>query len=408
MSPQRQIRFWLIGSAVFLACLYLLSSILLPFVAGLAIAYFLDPVADRLERVGFSRTVSVSLITLFVIMLMVLMLIGLVPLIQAQLASFAKGLPLYVDSLKEAVLPYVEELRALVYQARGDDLQASASQYVERAVGWIGTVLGEIVSGGIALINLASLLFITPIVAFYLLRDWDRMVALVDGYLPRHHAQTIRMLVREIDVTIASFVRGTGTVCILLGVFYAVGLSIVGLQLGVVIGLTAGLISFVPYLGSIVGLIASVGMALAQFSDWQPIAVVAAIFAVGQVIEGNVLTPRLVGGSVGLHPVWVIFAVLAGGTLFGFVGVLLGVPVAAIIGVLARFSLRQYLESPLYLGAEVTGRLPPDAPDPDDLVMAPSPAPNAADTPQITIDGDKKDQSAPDLPPPDSGSGGNR
>ncbi|MEM7652611.1 MAG: AI-2E family transporter [Pseudomonadota bacterium] len=358
MTRKRQVRFWLIGLAVFLGLLYLLSSILLPFVAGLAVAYFLDPIADRLERWGCSRTIAVSIITGVVILVLVLALIGFIPLVQNQISDFAQVLPGYIDSLKAFALPYVIEIRASLFDGNPSELRDSVGGYVERAAGWIGTLLSEIISGGAALINLTSLLFITPIVAFYLLRDWDRLVEQIDSYLPRHHAQTIREIVRDIDTTLARFVRGTGTVCLVLGVFYAIALSIVGLQLGVVIGLTAGLISFVPYLGSIVGLIFSVGMAFAQFSEWQPIAIVAGVFALGQVLEGNVLTPKLVGGSVGLHPVWVIFAILAGGTVFGFVGVLLAVPVAAVVGVLARFSLRQYQDSPVFLGP-ATSQPPP-------------------------------------------------
>ena len=213
---------------------------------------------------------------------------------------------------------------------------------------WATDIVAGVLSGGAAVANTLSLIIITPVVTFYLLRDWDNIAATVDGWLPRAQAPTIRELASEVDRTLAGFLRGQGTVCLLLGVFYAIGLTVAGLDFGLVIGLIAGLLSFIPYVGSIVGLLLSVGLAFLQFDDWLRVAVVAGIFFVGQALEGNVLTPRLVGGRVGLHPVWVIFAILAGGTLFGFVGVLLAVPVAAVIGVGTRFALTRYLDSPYY------------------------------------------------------------
>jgi predicted PurR-regulated permease PerM len=217
-------------------------------------------------------------------------------------------------------------------------------------VTWGTNLLGQVISGGVAIANLISLLVITPVVAFYLLRDWDRIVARVDTWLPRGHAGAIREQAREIDRTLAGFLRGQGTVCLILGVFYAIGLTLAGLDFGLVVGLVAGLLSFIPYVGAIVGLVLSVGLALVQFDDWLRIAVVAGIFFVGQAVEGNFLTPKLVGESVGLHPVWIIFGLLAGGALFGFVGVLLAVPAAAVIGVGVRFALGRYMQSPYYHG----------------------------------------------------------
>lgn len=190
--------------------------------------------------------------------------------------------------------------------------------------------------------NLVALLLITPIVAFYLLRDWDRLIEQADRLLPPAYAEVIRAQVRAVDRTLAGFVRGVGTVCLFLGVFYATGLTLVGLDFGLLIGLGAGLISFVPYIGATIGAIASVGLALLQFDGYLMAAVVAAIFFSGQFIEGNILQPTLVGDRVGLHPVWVIFALLAGGALLGFVGVLVAVPAAAVIGVGVRFFVGQY------------------------------------------------------------------
>lgn len=360
MSPVRQAQFWVVGGAVFLLLLYLMSAVLLPFVAGAAVAYFLDPVADWLERRGLSRLTATVVITLAFVIALIILVIFLVPVLQAQVVRFVEGLPGYVSALQTRLEPLFHDILARLPAAEVSRWQESASEHLGSAVSWLGKVVGRVLSGGVALLNLVSLLVITPVVAFYLLRDWDRMVAIIDGWLPRTHAETIRAQFRAIDTTLAGFVRGQATVCLALGVFYAVGLSLAGLDLGLVVGLGAGLISFVPYLGSLLGGVVSIGLAVAQWGEIVPVAIVAAIFAAGQAVEGNFLTPKLVGDKVGLHPVWVMFALLAGGSLFGFVGVLLAVPVAAVIGVLARFSLGRYMASPLYLGGE-PGE--PDGPD---------------------------------------------
>jgi predicted PurR-regulated permease PerM len=220
-----------------------------------------------------------------------------------------------------------------------------------KAAGWLAGLAGSFWSGGLAVVNMISLLIVTPIIAFYLLTDWDRIVATVDGWLPRPHLETLRRLAREIDDAMAGFIRGQGTVCIFLGLFYAMGLSFAGLSFGLLIGFTAGLLSFIPYAGSFIGGVAAIGVALVQFwPEWPNVAIVAAVFFAGQFIEGNFLSPKLVGTRVGLHPVWLMFALFAFGYLFGFVGLLLAVPLAAAAGVLVRFGISQYLASPLYLG----------------------------------------------------------
>lgn len=212
-----------------------------------------------------------------------------------------------------------------------------------------------------SLFNVVMLLVLVPVITFYLLMDWDRMVAEVDKLLPRDHAPVIRRLASDIDRTLASFIRGQGTVCLILGTFYAVGLMLVGLKFGLVAGALAGALTFIPYVGAIVGGLLSIGLALFQFwGEWQWIIAVAAIFAVGQFVEGNILTPNLVGSSVGLHPVWLIFALSAFGTLFGFVGMLVAVPVAAALGVIARFAIERYHDSRLYRGLEASGPPPSD------------------------------------------------
>ena len=358
MTDQQRMRFWLIAIAVFLGLLYLLRDILLPFVAGMAIAYFLDPVADRLERARVPRTLAtLSLIAAFFLVIVFVFLL-LVPLLVQQLESLAASLPGYIETAREGLTRLSASVQALLSPediARARDALGSVSG---RIVTWLIGAVGGVLQSGKAVIDLVSLVVITPVVAFYLLRDWDRMVERIDGLLPREHAPVIRQQLIQIDRTLAGFARGQATVCLVLATFYSVALTVAGLQFGVVIGLLAGAASFIPFVGSIGGLVLSVGLALLQFDELWRVGVVAAIFIAGQAVEGNYLTPKLVGDRVGLHAVWVMFALLAGGSLFGFVGVLLAVPIAAVIGVLVRFATERYRASALF------GAPPPPAPPP--------------------------------------------
>jgi predicted PurR-regulated permease PerM len=354
MTFQRQIVFWILSLVALVFVLWLLKGILLPFIAGMVLAYFLDPVADALERLGLPRVAATLLILGLSTLLLVLALFLLVPVLVDQVGKFAANLPgiitTLVERFNEAAPIWVKEL----LQQSGSTLPGSASEIAGRAAGWIATLLTSILSGGLALVNLLSLVIVTPIVAFYLLTDWDRMVARVDSWLPRPHVETLRGLAREMDDAMAGFIRGQAVVCLLLGLFYAIGLSLAGLNFGLLIGLAAGILSFIPYVGSFVGFVLSISVAFVQFwPDWVHIAAVAAIFAAGQFIEGNFLSPKLVGNRVGLHPVWLMFALFAFGYLFGFAGLLMAVPLAAAVGVLTRFALRKYLSSPFYLGSEV-------------------------------------------------------
>lgn len=350
MSPAKRTRFWLIGLAVSILLIYLLRGMLLPFVAGMAIAYFLDPVADRLERAGLSRVVATTIITGFFFAVVVLTVVVLAPVIEAQILAFIQRVPGYVAGFEERVRPLVAEVMQRLSPGDIERLRSSAGDWAGSAAGWLLGAVRGLLSGGLVVLNVLSLLFITPIVTFYMLRDWDVMMARIDNWLPRCHAATIRAQAAEINRTLAGFLRGQASVCLVLGAFYAVALTSVGLDLGLLIGLGAGLISFIPYLGAIVGFVVGVGMAIAQAPGWALPLLVAGVFLLGQTAESYVLTPRLVGDKVGLHPVWIMFALLAGAALFGFVGVLLAVPVAAVIGVLVRFSLSHYLQSPLYHG----------------------------------------------------------
>jgi predicted PurR-regulated permease PerM len=328
--------------------LWLLGNVLAPFLIGGAVAYLLDPVADWLQRQGLSRMGATVVITVFAVLVFVVLIVLLVPTLVRQATQLVEVAPQMTENLVAFLterFPSLAEEDSIVRRSLSDlgaAIQARGGEFVQAAV----TSLGS-------LVNIVVLFVIVPVVAFYLLMDWDRLVAHIDSLLPRDHAPTIRRLARQIDESLAGFLRGQGTVCLILGVYYAVALMAVGLQFGLVVGLLAGFLTFIPYVGAIVGGALAIGLALFQFwGEWVWIVAVWAIFQSGQFIEGNILTPKLVGSHVGLHPVWLIFALSAFGALFGFVGLLVAVPVAAVIGVLTRFAVEQYRASTLYRGVD--------------------------------------------------------
>lgn len=347
-----QLRYWGIAAAVFFLLIWFLGDVLLPFIVGGAIAYFLDPVADRLERAGLSRVAATTIISLVALLLVVLLVLAVIPTLVNQLTALVNAAPDIAKRLQGFLLERFPEL-------------ADSTSTIRQTLAELGAAIqargGELVQGilssALGVISVVLFIVVVPVVAFYLLLDWDAMVARIDAMLPLDHAPTIRRLAREIDAVLAGFVRGQVSVCLALGTFYAVALMTAGLQFGLIVGAIAGAITFIPYVGSLVGGALAIGLALFQFwGDWLQIGIIAAIFAIGQFVEGNILTPRLVGKSVGLHPVWLLFALSAFGAVFGFVGMLIAVPVAASIGVLTRFGVEQYRGSLLYQGK--TG-LPP-------------------------------------------------
>lgn len=355
-SLRRQVLFWLIAAALLILFLLIFSSILLPFVAGMVLAYFLDPVADKLESYGLSRLAATIVILIGFLLAFVLALMVIVPILATQLADFGAKLPDYFSRLQALVMNMDPAWLERTIGVNSDSLREALSSLISSGAGFLTGLFQSLWSSGLAIINIAGLLVVTPVVAFYMLLDWDRMVETIDGWVPREHVGTVRRLATDINTATAGFLRGQGTLCLILGVMYAVGLTVVGLNFGLLIGLVAGLISFIPYIGSLVGLTLSVGVAFVQFwPDWMMVAAVAAIFFGGQFIEGNILQPKLVGKSVGLHPVWLMFALFAFGTLFGFVGLLIAVPAAAAVAVLVRFALARYLASPMYRGHGTTG-----------------------------------------------------
>ncbi|MEE8272860.1 MAG: AI-2E family transporter [Alphaproteobacteria bacterium] len=361
MTTAQHVRFWLVGLVVFSLLVWMLSDMLLPFVVGMAIAYLLDPLADRLEAIRAPRWLATTLVLLAFFLLITALVLVVLPVIQAQVVGLITAVPTYAKAIGEAMAPMLESVRTQLSESDYQQLRAAAGQYIGNAVSWIGALLGGLWRGGMAILDIVSLLVITPVVAFYLLRDWDRMTAKIDGFLPRPYAATLRDLARQVDHTLASFIRGQGMVCLILGVFYGVALTVAGLNFGLLVGLGAGLISFIPYVGSIAGFTAATAIAVFQFDDWTMWLVVAGIFMIGQAVEGNFLTPKLVGESVGLHPVWVMFALLAGASLFGFTGIMLAVPVAAVIGVLVRFFLDRYRDSHYFLGDPAAAIVEPAA-----------------------------------------------
>lgn len=351
---REQAKYWGIALAVIFALLWFLGDVILPFLVGGAIAYFLDPVADRLERAGMGRAMATTVITLVAFLILIGLVLAVIPALVNQMTALVNAAPEIAQRLQAFLIerfPELQDSTSTVRQSLAQIAQTIQAKGVVLAEGIFNSLAGAI--------SVVVFILVVPVVAFYLLLDWDHMVARIDALVPLDHAPTVRRLFSEINTVLSAFVRGQLSVCLVLGIYYSVALMLVGLQFGLVVGAIAGAITFIPYIGAIVGGVLAIGLALFQFwGDWVSIGAVAAIFAAGQFLEGNVLTPKLVGKSVGLHPVWLLFGLSAFGSLFGFVGMLIAVPVAASIGVLTRFALGQYQDSLLYQG--IAGRIPED------------------------------------------------
>jgi predicted PurR-regulated permease PerM len=354
MRFERHFIFWIIAFLVLIGLLWLLRAILLPFVAGAALAYLLDPLANRLTKRGMSRLFAALIILVGFVLVFAGLLVLIVPVLAHQLWAFINHVPRYVQTLQSILTdPSHPWLKRIVGGASGDEWSVNA--LVNKSVGYLTQLLPSLLTKGEAMLSIFSLFVITPVVAFYLLCDWSRVVSALDQLIPVPQRKTVHGLMREIDTAISGYLHGQLTVCVILGCYYAFGLTLAGLSYGFLIGAVSGFLTFIPYVGSLTALIISVAVALAQFfPDWTRIIIVVGVVLVGQFLEGNVLAPKLVGESVGLHPVWLIFALLAFGYLFGFVGLLLAVPLAAAAGVLIRFALRRYRASPLYTGTRRT------------------------------------------------------
>lgn len=347
-APSIHGRFWLIVAVAFAVILWALRPMLLPFVAGATIAYFLDPIVERLTGWSVPRWLGTVIALLSFVLFVVLLLVLLVPLIQSQIEMLIQALPEYIATVQAKVMPTVYDWLHKLSPRDVERLRSAAGDYAGTAVQWVGNLLRSLVTKGFALFDIMTLLIITPVVAFYLLRDWPKVTHTIDMMVPRKQHGLFRRAFGEIDRTLSGFLRGQALVCLSLGIIYSVGLSLVGLNYGATIGIIAGVLSFIPYVGSGFGLIVSMILAFIQFDEATSIIMVFGVFMVGQILEGYVLTPKLVGDRVGLHPVWILFALFAGGSLLGFLGVLIAVPVAAIFGVLIRLGLSYYRASPLY------------------------------------------------------------
>ncbi len=351
MRVERQVLFWLTIALVLVLLVALLRGVILPFVAGMVIAYFLNPAADRLTQWGIPRGIAATFIVAAFGSLIALALILLVPLLLSQAQQFAAALPDEVTRLRGLVESWVRERLGTHYPDFAAGIEKSSQTIAENMTSLAGFIAGSLWSQGRALFDLLSLMLVTPLVVFYMLIDWHPMLAKVDSWLPRAHASTIRRLAAEVNDAVSAFIRGQGTVCFVLAVYYAVALGMTGLRYGLLVGLATGLMSFVPFVGWALGLITATTIAVVQYwPDAMPILIVIAIFAGAQVLDAGFLSPNIVGSKIGLHPVWLIFSLFVFSYLFGFVGVLVAVPIAAAIAVLVRFALKIYLESPLYSG----------------------------------------------------------
>lgn len=384
MTPSRsgldwRIGFWvgMLGALVLLV--HLLSAVMLPFVAGMVLGYLLNPVANRLERAGLNRLGAALLILILFILVVGLILILVAPLFGRQLAAFVASLPDNINRLETLLTTEAQALAntygssviakfgldrlglgsidwkslGLSGQASSGALPKSISTLAGQSAQTIGALLSSLWSGGSTLVSVISLLVITPVVAFYFVLDWARMLATLDSLIPVHQRAEVRALTAEIDRALGGFLRGQSLVCLFLGLWYGIGFSLIGLNYGFLIGISAGFLSFIPYFGSTTALVVGASMAVVQgWPHWSLFFYALGVVVIGQMLEGNVLAPKLVGESVGLHPVWLMFALLAFGSLLGFTGLLIAVPVAAALGVVMRFSLRRYRESQLYLGED--------------------------------------------------------
>ncbi len=339
-----QLRYWGLAALVVVAILWFLGDVILPFIVGILLAYILNPVVNRLERLGLGRAAATVLMMLAALTLLVAVVLLVVPPLIAQAMRLAETAPDYAEAFQGWLVtqfPQLETAEAPLRSAM-DDLGAWLQER--------GSALAVgLLSSAQSLLSVVILLVVVPVVSTYLLIDWHSLVARVDALFPRQHAPTIRRLLGEIDRAVAAFIRGMGSVCLLMATYYGVALMAVGLQFGLVVGVAAGLLTFIPYVGAVLGGMLAIGLALFQFwGDWFSVFLVAAVFMAGQLVEGYGITPRVVGRSVGLHPVWILLAVAVFGSIFGLPGLLVAVPLAAAIAVLVRHGVGLYTQSALY------------------------------------------------------------
>ena len=349
MSLKNQITAWIVLLVFFGLLVWVFRGILLPFVLGITFAYLLNPFVDWLEARKLSRGFSTLIVMLVAMLLLITAFLLIVPLLLQQAFGLARNIPGYIEQLQMFIENLIPRLEQWLGPERLRELEGGLEQMFADSNGLLTNVTGQVMQQSMSIINAISIMIVTPVVAFYLLLDWDRMVESVDNLFPPAHRTELRAVFKDMDVALAGFVRGQGAVVGILAIYYAATLSLAGLSFGLAIGLIAGLFSFVPYVGALIGAVLSVGVALVQFwPDWIMIAVIVGIYLFGQFLEGNILYPKLVGTSIGVHPVWLMFSLFAFAVLFGPVGVIIAVPLAAISGVLVRWAVTKYKHSPLY------------------------------------------------------------
>jgi predicted PurR-regulated permease PerM len=367
MSLRTQLFIWGGLFLLTIAFIFVFRSILLPFIIGIALAYLLNPAVTWLTKVGLGRAWATAIMLFLVLALIVGLFLMFVPLIGEQVIGLIAGVPGYISDLQRLAREYAPQFSEWLGSERAEEFQGSLSDLIGRAVELVGGFTAALAQSGLGVINTIAILFIAPVVAFYLLLDWEGMVKRVDDLLPREHRFEIRGILRDIDRSMAGVIRGQGSVILVLTIYYSTALSLVGLNFGLAIGIIGGLLSFIPFVGFLTGFVLSMGVALVQFwpERWVFIIIVFAVYMVGQFLEGNVLYPKLVGQSININPVWLMFALFAFALLFGFVGLLLAVPLAAIAGVLTRYVLKKYQESSLYLGRSrgASAHVPPSSVD---------------------------------------------
>lgn len=340
--------FWVGAILILVLALGMLQPILLPFVAGVVIAFILAPAVSRLEGWGVRRSLAAAVVLLLFLVCVALVFVLLVPLIQEQIVQLIAKVPSLIALLQDYLGRAMSLLQERLPAEEMAKLRDLVGAKLGEALAWLAALLQGAVTSSIAILNIISLVIVTPIVTFFLLRDWEKIVAQINSYLPRQSLATVREQARIISDMLVGFIHGQVLVCLILAMYYGVALSVVGLESGLALGLLIGVLAVIPILGAAIGFVLALGLAASQYGTWSAILTVVGVFAVGQVAEGNFLTPKLVGDRINLHPVWVLFALFAGATLFGFVGVLFAVPAAAVIGVLVRFALLRYRRSAVY------------------------------------------------------------
>lgn len=345
---ERYLWIWGVVAASLIGLLYLLEGILMPFLTGLLVAYAMNPAVSRLQRWGLPRGMGSIIMISSLFLFIGLLLCIAIPFLETELLRLAARVPQYGERLITVLQPFLDQIVSYIRPSDFERLQNLASTYIGDIVTWGLHFLATLFTNGLALANLLSLVVITPFVAFYCLRDWDKIISALDKCFPRTYQASLRRLFTEINATIGGFAKGQALVCLVMGIFYCIALTMVGLDFSLVVGTVIGIVTFIPYIGALLGFTLSMGIALAQFPDWMSVGSVAAVFCVGQVLEGYIFVPYFVGDRIGLHPVWIIFALLAGGVLYGFVGLLFALPIAAAIGVLLRHGLQLYFQSSYY------------------------------------------------------------